>query len=137
MAKTIGEYFDERERECRALGLVPEGLILGELEGGAKGRLVMRLTLSERAFVRVAERVELHDNYVHRESYAYYLIVDGQEYYSRDLDQYHGHHGHPTPGNHQIRVPAERISFKDFIAKAWEILSAEEELTGTESPEDG
>ncbi|HET8862679.1 MAG TPA: hypothetical protein VFM94_05455 [Solirubrobacterales bacterium] len=87
----------------------------------------MALGLTERANLHVSELVEVQSGYVHRLEYAYYLIIDGQEYCARDYDGIHGYHGH-TIGHE--RVEAGRISFKAATEAAWEILSKEEELTG-------
>ena len=91
----------------------------------------MRLPLSERAYFEISELVVVRKNSVHREEYAYYLIIDGQEYWARDRDPVHGEHGH-TIGH--ARVKASGISFKNAVKEAWKILSEEEELTGSEPP---
>ncbi len=93
----------------------------------------MALGLTERAILHITELVQVQSDYVHRLEYAYYLIIDGQEYCARDYDNIHGYHGH-TIGHE--RVDADRISFKAAAEAAWEIVSKEEELTGNQSPED-
>ena len=136
MARNFREYCEERERECKRLSLHPEAEPAYAEEAGSegkRGRLMMRLHLSERAFLDIAEVVVVRKNSVHREEYAYYLIIDGQEYWSRDLDPIHGYHGHTT--GHK-RVKASRISFKDAAKEAWKILGQEEDLTGSEPPDE-
>lgn len=137
MARTIWEYFEERRRECEALSLSPDaGASYYEAEGsrGTRGRILMSLQMTERAFLAVSETVAIdrRRNKLHREEYAYYLIIDGQEYWSRDFDAIHGYHGH-TIGHR--RVAADRITFKRAVKKAWEIVSQEEELTGLDPSE--
>ena len=78
--------------------------------------------------MRVSELVEVQVGYVHRLEYAYYLIIDSQDFWARDFDTIHGYHGH-TIGHK--RVKAERIPFKAAAEQAWEIVSQEEELTGS------
>ncbi len=121
---------EERERECEALSLFHAEPPTYALEGGSRGRrgrIMMRLNMTERAYLAVHELVEIRADYVHRLEYAYYLILDEQEYWARDFDSIHGYHGH-TIGH--ARVAADRISFKAAAEEAWEIVSREEELTG-------
>jgi hypothetical protein len=87
--------------------------------------LLVRLHLSERAYLDVSETVTVRRNSVHRDEYAYYLIIDGQEYWARDFDPIHGYHGH-TIGHE--RIEAGRITFKRAVEEAWKILGEEEEL---------
>jgi hypothetical protein len=132
LARNVREYVEERNRECEKLSLAADPApIYAELAGsnGKRGRVVMRLHLSERAYLAVSELIVVAKDSVHREEYGYYLIIDGREYWSRDLDPVHGYHGH-TIGHE--RVEAKRITFKQAVKEAWEILGHEEELTGTE-----
>lgn len=85
------------------------------------------LGMTARAVLAVSELVEIRSDHVHRLEYAYYLIIDEQEYCARDFDLIHGYHGHGP--NHE-RVEAGRITFKAAAERAWEIVSQEEELTG-------
>lgn len=73
----------------------------------------------------VSESIHIGEKGLHRVEYAYYLLIDGQEYWARDLDPIHGYHGHAI--GHE-RVEADRISFKNAAEEAWEIVSQEEEL---------
>ena len=91
----------------------------------------MRLRLTERAYLEVSETILVRGNSVHREEYAYYLVIDGQEYWSRDLDAIHDYHGH-TSGHR--RTNADRITFKNAVVEAWDLVEKEEELTGSEPP---
>lgn len=95
------------------------------LEGSddKRGRVFGRLILSDRAFISMAEVVVVENSHVHREEYAYYLIIDEAEVFARDRDPDHDpqEHGH-GPGH--IRVEAGSISFKAFVEEAWKILSS-------------
>jgi hypothetical protein len=82
--------------------------------------------MTERATMAVSESIHIDDEKgLHRVEYAYYLLIDGQEYWARDLDRTHGYHGH-TIGHK--RVEAKRISFKKAAEEAWTIVSQEEDL---------
>jgi len=135
VARSIAEYIEERERECKAQSLhhLEDPISAVDVgSDGKRGRVLMALALTERAVLHVAELVEVGSDYVHRLEYAYYLIIDGQEYCARDYDKIHGYHGH-TIGHK--RVEATRISFKAAAEAAWEIVSKEEELTGDQRSE--
>ena len=122
----VWDYFDRRERECERLSVTQDADIepvYSALEGsnGQRGRIVARLTLSDRAFISVSEFVTVGaDGHVHREEYAYYLVVDGYEVEARERDHYHGYHGH---GREHVRKAAGPISFKDFVEMAWNLIS--------------
>jgi hypothetical protein len=136
VARSIAEYIEERERECKAQSLhhLEEPIrALDVGSDGTRGRVIMALGLTERANLHISELVEVRSDYVHRLEYAYYLIIDEQEYCARDYDSIHGYHGH-TIGHE--RVEADRISFKAAAEAAWEIVSKEEELTGDQSSEE-
>jgi len=129
MARTIPEYFAERREECRRLSLAdaspPRYLVEAKSEE-KRGRIILTLHMTERATMAVSESIHIDgEKGLHRVEYAYYLLIDGQEYWSRDLDPTHGYHGH-TIGHK--RVKAARISFKKAAEEAWEIVSQEEEL---------
>lgn len=135
MARSIQEYVDERERECKALSLhhtEPPSYALEAGSDGKRGRVVMLLGMTQRAVLAVSELVEIQSDYVHRVEYAYYLVIDEQEYCARDFDAIHGYHGH-GPGHE--RVQADRITFKAAAERAWELVSQEEELTGDQPPD--
>jgi hypothetical protein len=135
MARSISEYVEERERECKALSLhhtEPANYAVEAGSEGKRGRVVMVLGMTERAVLAISEVIEVKSDYVHRIEYAYYLIIDEQEFCARDLDAIHGYHGH-TIGHK--RVKAGRITFKAAAERAWELVSQEEELTGDRSPE--
>lgn len=128
MARTIREYFDERESECLRLSLAHNSPPRYLAEAGSdekRGRILLSLYMTERATLAVSESVIVRANHVHRLSYAYYLLIDGQEYWARDRDAIHGYHGHTT--GHE-RVAVGRITFKEAATEAWEIVSREEDL---------
>lgn len=131
MAENVWDYFEERERECKRLSLSPdpEAAYVAEL-GDKRGRLIVKLDLSPRAYLAVNEVVVADDRgFVHRESYAYFLIIDESEYAGWERDPSHDppEHGH-GPGHERIDVG--RVTFKQAVEMSWEILSKEEDLTG-------
>jgi hypothetical protein len=135
VARSIPEYVEERERECKALSLHhvrPATYAVEAGSEGKRGRVVMVLGMTERAILAISEVVEVQSDYVHRLEYGYYLVIDDQEYWARDYDDIHGYHGHTT--GHK-RVEAGRTSFKAAAEAAWEIVSKEEELTGDQPPD--
>jgi hypothetical protein len=137
MARTIPEYFAERREECKRLSLADASPPRYLVEAGSeekRGRIILSLHMTERATMAVSESIHIDDEKgLHRVEYAYYLLIDGQEYWSRDLDRIHGYHGH-TIGHE--RVEAERISFKKAAKEAWTIVSQEEDLEeATPEPE--
>jgi hypothetical protein len=96
MARSVAEYMDERKRECAELSLHPVEDPVYALEEGSKGRrgrIMLALHMTDRAYLAVHEVVEIQRSHVHRLEYAYYLVIDEQEYWSRDLDPHHGYHG--------------------------------------------
>lgn len=137
MARTIPEYFAERREECRKLSLFEASPPRFLVEAGSeekRGRIILSLHMTARASMAVSESIHIDDaNGLHRVEYAYYLLIDGQQYWSRDLDTFHGYHGH-TIGHE--RTKAERVSFKKAVEEAWEIVSQEEELEEASPPPD-
>lgn len=137
MARTIPEYFEERREECRKLSLAdasPPRYLIEDGSEEQRGRIILSLHMTARASMAVSESIHIDDvRGLHRVEYAYYLLIDGQEYWSRDLDTIHGYHGH-TIGHK--RTEAGRISFKKAVEEAWEIVSQEEELEEASPPPD-
>jgi hypothetical protein len=136
MARTIPEYFAERREECRKLSLVEASPPKFLLEAGSDERrgLILSLHMTARASMAVSESIHIDDEKgLHRVEYAYYLLIDGQQYWSRDLDSFHGYHGH-TIGHE--RTEAGRVTFKKAVEEAWEIVSQEEELEEAAPPPD-
>lgn len=135
MARTIPEYFAERQEECRRLSLADASPPKYLVEAGSeekRGRIILSLHMTERATFAVSESIHIDDaNGLHRVEYGYYLLIDGQEYWSRDRDPIHGYHGH-TIGHE--RTEADRISFKKAAEEAWEIVSQEEDLEEASPP---
>jgi hypothetical protein len=132
VASTVEEYMADRRRECDEMSLYPHQASVYAVDAsssGRRGRIILRLNMTERAFMEVHELVECQGNHVHRLNYGYYLVIDGQEYWARDFDDIHGYHGHTL--DHK-RVAAGRVTFKEAVEMAWEIVSQEEELTGSE-----
>jgi hypothetical protein len=92
---------------------------------GQRGRLLGRLYLREDAFIQIHELVRVQGSGIHREKYAYYLFVDGQEVggYERDPTHDPALHRHCSRHRPHAREPAERVTFKEAVGLAWKHLS--------------
>jgi hypothetical protein len=126
------DYCEQRKRECEELGLTPrppdtdiEQMFVGGPEG--EGRMFGRLDMREDAYIQVSEVIVATGEQgrdIHRESYAYFLILDGKERCARERDPSHGdmpEHGH---GPDHERFPTGRVPFKKAVELAWESLKA-------------
>ena len=103
---------------------------------GKRGTVYALLVLTEDAYLKVFERVEVHQSGAHREVYSYALIVEGAHYKSWERDPTHPDEPvHEHDGKERARTPSERISFKEALEQAWEIL-ADRELAPWETEED-
>jgi hypothetical protein len=97
----VWEYFQQKEAEHRDNSLVPDASsaeMFSEEEGsgGKRGRIFGRLVLSERAYLSVHEVVVVENEHVHRETYGYFLVIDGAEAWGYERDPTHDppEHGH-------------------------------------------
>jgi hypothetical protein len=123
----VASYGEERRRECRELSLDDSGIVVAEEEGDPRrGRLLGVVHMNDFAFIKVHEIVVIEGEHIHREKYAYYLVVDGNEIggYERDATHAHAEHRHCSIHGHGPGVPCGPISFKDAVREAWEWLSA-------------
>lgn len=133
----VWEYFQTRDREIAEQSAAWEepSSPYAEEQGsnGQRGRIFGRVILSDSAFLQVHERVEVSGTGVHRTEYAYFLVRHGAELWGVERDPTH------TPALHQHdrhhnRFSCAVISFKDALATAWSIVSAEEDLAETTDP---
>lgn len=129
----VYEYFHTRERECREHSLVPDAdfaEMFGEEAGsnGQRGIIFANFTLTERGYLKVWEAVVVHGSGIHRESYSYYMIYDGEQKwgYDRDPDHDPQDHGHEGPGHE--RVDCGSVTFLEVVERAWETVTAEETM---------
>jgi hypothetical protein len=129
----VWEYFDQKEREFSDLSLNPENdfaEMFWEEEGshGKRGRVLGKLGLTERAFLEISEVVVIQNNHVHREEYAYFLVIDGAEVWGEERDLSHKPAVHRHVGPDHERHPAEPISFRAAAKRAWDEVSDLEEV---------
>ncbi len=74
----VWEYFLQKQLEWAERGALPDRAPFEELEGsdGKRGRVHCNLELTEYAYLRVLEHVVVKGTGIHRELYAYSLIID-------------------------------------------------------------
>lgn len=139
----VWDYFQQRDREIAEqsgawdddLGPTPYAEEHGS--NGQRGRIWGRVTLTARAFLQVNECVQIIDgSHVTRLVYAYYLIYDGAQLWGEERDPTHDPavHRHDRYGN---RCPSRALSFKEVLTKAWDTVSAEDELRAHDAARDG
>jgi hypothetical protein len=128
----VWTYFEQKEKEFASLSLEPEEpppgqRIFAEADGsdGKRGRILANLILAGSpvdADIAISEKIVVRGQRIHREEYAYFLVIDGEEVmgYERDLSHSPPVHAHTTE---HVRTPAGRIAFKRFAALAWEEVS--------------
>jgi hypothetical protein len=122
-------YRAERERECREVSASCDQLTVA-LEHGTdppRARLLGLAHLRDDAYVKMSEIVELHDDYVHRIKYSYFLQARGMEIGGYERDPLHdpAEHMHCTirDGHVSGGEPTPEVSFKEAVGKAWAWLS--------------
>jgi hypothetical protein len=78
---------------------------------GKRGRIFGHFILMEGAYIQVSELVVIEDGQLHREEYAYYLVIGEEEIwgYERDLSHKPEVHRHSSPGH--TRHASDPISF--------------------------
>ena len=122
-------YFDDREREALEVSGNLRAFSAAAEEGSAdqRGRLIGEVDLTDTAYVQFHEIVHVEGTGITRERYAYFLVVDGQEIGGFERDPMHldeSVHMHcAILHGHDVRFPAETVSFKAAITMAWEYLS--------------
>lgn len=130
----VWEYFESRRREISDASLTTDrGFVFAEEagSGGQRGRVFGRIIISDRAFLQVNERLVVRGTGVHRDEYAYYLIVDEAEAWGYERDPTHPDPVHRHDRDHN-RYPCEPVSFKQVLEKAWQSSSYEDSLSDPE-----
>lgn len=127
----VWDYFHQKEAECRNYSLAPDGpfneMCMEEAGSeGKRGRIFGNFSLSDRAYLSVHEAIVVEGEHVHRESYGYFLVIDGAEVwgYERDLRHDPAEHAH---GQDHERLPAGRVTFKEVVEVAWQTSADWEE----------
>jgi hypothetical protein len=126
----VWEYFFQKQREWAEHSAHPDRPYPFEEEagsGGQRGRVFCNLTLTDEAYLRVYERVEVRGNAIHRETYAYSLIIDGAHAHAWHREPDHDPAVHEHEGSDRTRKPAESIPLCDCIDLAWEMASEQAE----------
>jgi hypothetical protein len=121
----IWTYFAQREAEARDLSLGWDGdfwdMVAAEADN-QRGRLFGTFVLMERAFLAVSESVVVQGSHIHREDYAYYLIIQGEEIWGEERDPTHSPAVHRHSYGH-VTEDSEPISFRAAAEKAWDEIS--------------
>ena len=131
----VWEYFMQKEREWADRSAHPDRHPFEEEAGsdGQRGRIFCQLSLMEEgfpaeAFLAVRERVTVRGSGIHREMYAYSLIVDGAHLYGWAREPDHDPIEHEHRGPKRVRIAAaSAIKLCDCIDLAWEIASEQAE----------
>ena len=116
----------QRQNELRRLSVHSADTAIAEEEGsqGQRGRLLGRAWLNDEAFVEVHEVVQVVDNHITREKYAYFLCIGSDEIggYERDPTHDPAEHRHCSHREEHESAPAEAVSFRQAIEEAWQYL---------------
>lgn len=125
----VASYFAQKEREYQELSLAPDrplAVMFAEQRGsrGMRGMILGNLWLAEGAFIAISEVVQVVGNNVTRISYAYFLVVDGEEIMGHERDPTHDPPVHRHGEGHGRGMPDDPIAFKDFAEQAWQEYSA-------------
>jgi hypothetical protein len=125
----VWEYFESKRREISdaSLSVDDDEFLLVELEGsnGQRGRVWGRIGFTQRTFLQVSERVVVVESGIHREEYAYYLIIDGAEVWAYERDPSHEVAVHKHDRDHKSEA-CEAISFQRVLELAWDTVSDED-----------
>lgn len=121
----VWTYFAQKEREFAELSLVADREtheMFAEENGsdGRRGRVFGSVVLMEGAFIAISEVVVVRGNRIHREEYAYFLVIDGIEAWGYERDLSHRPPVHRHTEGHVQRLVAGPIAFKRVAEKAWE-----------------
>jgi hypothetical protein len=108
----VYEYFHQKEKEYRELCLTPslgyDGLFAEEAGSDGKRGVILgnlQLDCEADAFLAVHEVVVVEGNHVHREEYAYFLVINGAEVWGYERDPTHDPPVHKHTEGHLERLP--------------------------------
>jgi hypothetical protein len=121
----IWNYFEQKEREYAELSLEPERSrpsMFSEEHGseGMRGRVFGYLFLTDRAYLQVSELVQVEGDHVHREEYAYFLVIDREEVWGYERDPTHNPPEHRHVGPSHRREPCGPVAFRQVAELAWD-----------------
>lgn len=98
--------------------------VADEAGNDQRGRLLGAAYMDERTYIQVHEIVVVEGENVHREKYAYYLVVDDEEIGGYERDRNHDPAEHRHCGEHEPGgTPHHAVSFKEAVREAWDWLS--------------
>ena len=67
----------------------------------------------------MSEKVVVRGKRIHREEYAYFLVIDGTEIWGYERDPTHPVAVHGHEGSDHARTEAKRKTFKQVVDLAW------------------
>jgi len=118
----VWTYFAQREREFEEMSVDGRDVVFAEEIGSGSriGRMVGHVYFTDGVYLDLSERVEIEGNHVRRTDYAYFLVVDGIEYWGYERDPTHDPPVHRHTLAHEERLEADPISFKRACELAWD-----------------
>jgi hypothetical protein len=120
----VWTYFEQRERECDDMSVSADDLIFTEEEGsdGRRGRILGTIDFTDEIYLQVSESVVVVGNHIRRIDYAYFVIVDGVEFWGFERDPSHDPAVHAHGAGH-TRLPSGPMAFKRVVELAWHEVS--------------
>jgi hypothetical protein len=126
----VWTYFAQREREFEELSLAPDPpdamFAVERGSSGRRGRVFGHVYLSDTVYLEISEVVVVQNDHIHREEYAYFLVMDGVEMWGYERDLSHDPPVHRHTFGHTSRIEAEPISFKEAVERAWQEMSLQD-----------
>jgi hypothetical protein len=127
----VWDFFARREAECDEMSVDCRNVEFFEEEasGGTRGRIIGHIYFNETVYLQVHETVLVENDVPHRTDYAYFLIIDGVEFWGYERDPTHDPPVHRHTYAHGERLEANPISFKHACELAWREISVLEGST--------
>jgi hypothetical protein len=124
----VWSYFEQRARECEEMSISADELTFTEEDGsdGRRGRVFGLVAFTDDIYLQVSESVVVVGNHIRRTDYAYFLIVDGVEFWGFERDPSHDPAVHAHGFGHR-RLAAGPIAFKRVVDLAWHEVSLRDE----------
>jgi hypothetical protein len=129
----VFEYFAQKEIEFDAYSAYPdtspEQVFQAAPDSDQRGRIFGNLSLGENAYLRVLEHVVVRGNSVHRDSYAYHLMIDDVYDYGWERDPSHDPAVHEHEGTERLRKATQPISLKRALELSWDRVTQRAEMS--------
>lgn len=122
----VWDYFHQKEDEFRRNSVFPDRHMFQATPGSEdrRGRVFGNLNFSDNAYLSVLEFVVVRANrYIHREKYAYFLVIGSEEIGGYERDRTHSPPVHRHCGLDHTRSPAKPIALKGALDLAWDYVS--------------